>query len=177
MTENTEDLTPVLDFSQEVRSADWRSVTDDVMGGLSRCRLVLETGGVGRFEGNLSLENEGGFASVRTSPRVFHLGGCSGLVLRVCGDGRTYQFRVRTDELLDGISYRAPFRTVAEEWKTLRVAFEEFTPTFRGQEIPDAPRLDPSRIRQVGFMIADRREGPFTLWIAWVKAYRDPKQG
>ena len=45
----------------------WRSVNDGVMGGLSRGSLRIVAAGVGIFEGEVSLENNGGFASVRAT--------------------------------------------------------------------------------------------------------------
>jgi hypothetical protein len=39
----------------------------------------------------------------------------------------------------------------------------EFRPSFRGRAVPDAPPLDPARVRQVGLLIADRQAGPFAL--------------
>jgi len=53
-------LTVHIDMSVE----PWRSVNDGVMGGLSAGRIVSMKEHL-RFEGKLSLENKGGFASVR----------------------------------------------------------------------------------------------------------------
>ena len=71
----------------------WRTVNDGVMGGVSQGQMVAIDSGL-RFQGRLSLENNGGFASTR---RLFggDLAGAGGVRLRVKGDGRRYQFRVR----------------------------------------------------------------------------------
>ena len=50
-------------------------------------------------------------------------------------------------------------------WTTIRLPLAEFRPGFRGRAVPDAPPLDPARVRQVGLMIADRQAGPFALAI------------
>jgi monofunctional biosynthetic peptidoglycan transglycosylase len=117
------------------------------------------------FAGRLSLENNGGFASVRRRPAVYALSGTDGVVLRIRGDGRSYQFRVRTHDRFDGVAYRALFDTDAERWETVRIPFSDFRATYRGRPVPGAPPLDPKEIRQIGFLIADKRSGSFRLEI------------
>ena len=88
----------------------WLVVNDGVMGGRSRSRISFEESGA-VFEGNVSLENDGGFASVRTSLPDSDLSDWDGIAVRVEGGGRTFQLRVRTDDAWDGIAYRARFET------------------------------------------------------------------
>jgi monofunctional biosynthetic peptidoglycan transglycosylase len=150
-------------ISLEMNSAPWRAVNDGVMGGLS-------SGGVeqqGRnivFRGDLSLENNGGFASVRRLVRG-DLAGADRVRLKVRGDGRSYQFRIRQDEHFDGIAWRSMLPTNGE-WQTVELAFDDFEPVFRGRTVREAGPVIPGRIRQVGFMLADKAAGPFELEIA-----------
>jgi monofunctional biosynthetic peptidoglycan transglycosylase len=78
--------------------------------------------------------------------------------------------RLRVDERFDGIAYRAEFDTIEDVWTTVTLPFDTFTPTFRGSVPPNAPALAPSAVRQLGFLIADKREGAFQLEIARVTA-------
>ena len=140
----------------------WRAINDGVMGGVSVGRMVVAGQGL-RFEGGLSLEKNGGFASVRR-PIDVDLSASTGVRLRLRGDGRTYQFRLRLDERWDGVAWRAEFPT-SGEWQTVELPFDEFTPVFRGRRVPDAGPVVPADIRQVGFMLADKTPGPFALEI------------
>jgi monofunctional biosynthetic peptidoglycan transglycosylase len=160
----------LIDFGQPREEDRWEIVLDGVMGGLSQGRMKL-TRGVGIFAGELSLENDGGFASVRSAPRDFRLAGYDGLILRVRGDGKRYRLRLRTEDAYDGIAYQAVFLTEPDEWLEPRVSFDEFAPVFRGRIVTGAPVLEPGRIRRIGVMIADGQRGPFRLEIAWIKAY------
>lgn len=138
----------------------WQAVNDGVMGGVSAGHMVAAEPGL-RFEGVLSLENNGGFASVRRS--IDHdLSGAGAVRLQVRGDGRTYQFRLRLDDRWDGIAWRAEFQTTGDR-QTVELAFGEFVPVFRGRRVPDAGPVVAGRIRQIGFMLADRTPGPFAL--------------
>lgn len=155
----------------EGRSGEWYVVNDDVMGGVSESRAVLTNHKTLRFSGMVSLENNGGFASIRHVARTFGIGPGAGIRLCVKGDGKTYQLRVQTSNWYDGIAYKAVFKTIKGEWQELMIPWEEFTATFRGQSVPDAPALEGNEIRQVGFLIADGQAGPFDLEIAAIEAF------
>jgi hypothetical protein len=154
-------------------TVEWRVVNDGVMGGVSSSTMTTTESGTGMFSGSLSLENNGGFASVRSDLAQPDLSPYAGLVLRVRGDGRRYQVRLRTDPRFDGIAYRAEFDTEPDTWITVVLPFDTFVPTFRGYVPRNAPPLDPSAIRQFGFLIGDRREGQFRLEVERVLAVRD----
>src|SRR5689334_21649557 len=85
----------LFDFQDSTNSSAWQIVNDDVMGGVSTSSFSL-TNGVALFQGKLSLENNGGFASVRSVPVRESLTGLTAFVLRVRGDCRRYKFSVRT---------------------------------------------------------------------------------
>ena len=161
----------VLDFRSPEDGSLWRIVNDGVMGGLSQSRMAVTAEQAGVFQGTVSLENYGGFASVRTEPTDFGLTDRKGLSLRIKGDGRNYQLRLRTDRGFDGIAYASSFDTVKGEWITVRLDFLDCSPTYRGRAVPDAPALEPGRIRQISFFIGDKQEGPFRLEIDSIKAY------
>jgi len=140
----------------------WRSVNDGVMGGISSGRMT-EEGGILSFEGDLSLENNGGFASVRRALGA-GLDKAAGVRLEVRGDGRIYQFRLRQTDRFDGVAWRAEFAT-SGEWQMVKLSFDEFVPVFRGRQVPEAGPVVPASIRQIGFMLADRKPGLFKLEI------------
>jgi monofunctional biosynthetic peptidoglycan transglycosylase len=158
----------VLDFSAPDEAQQWRVINDGVMGGLSLSRIEITSDRTAIFRGDVSLENNGGFASVRRVPRSYGLDGTAGLRLRVRGDGKTYQLRLRTGDDYDGVAYRASFEPQAD-WSRIELLFEDFVPSFRGR-IVRAPKLDPADIRQIGFLIGDKQEGPFELEIDCIEA-------
>jgi monofunctional biosynthetic peptidoglycan transglycosylase len=164
---------PLIDFNSLDERENWRVVNDGVMGGLSRSQLRITSENKAIFQGNISLENNGGFASVRTYPKDYGLSESDGLSIRIKGDGKKYQLRLRTDDKFDGVSYRATFQTVPEKWIIVDLLFKEFVPTYHGRLVPDAPVLNPNNIRQIGFLIADKQAGPFRLEIDWIGTYKN----
>ena len=150
----------------ELDSEAWRSVNDGVMGGVSSGAMIA-SGDVLVFLGELSLENNGGFASVRRLVGA-DVSAATGLQLKVRGDGRTFQVRLRQDERFDGIAWRSAFSTSAQ-WQTVTLGFADFEPVFRGRRVVDAGPVAPEKIRQLGFMVADKTPGPFRLEIGAIR--------
>jgi NADH dehydrogenase [ubiquinone] 1 alpha subcomplex assembly factor 1 len=163
----------LFDFSTDRAIDDWMPINDVVMGGVSTGRMETTGDGTAAFTGLVSLENGGGFASVRSRPGEHDFGEYSGLELRIRGDGRRYKINLETDLQANGILYRSVFETREGEWQTLRLPFAEFLPTFRGRLERGAPPLDLSSVTSLGLMISDRQAGPFRLEIARIGAYAD----
>jgi NADH dehydrogenase [ubiquinone] 1 alpha subcomplex assembly factor 1 len=161
----------LIEFTDAEEIQRWIAINDDVMGGISHSRIELSPAGTALFSGQLALENNGGFASIRRRSGDYNLGVCSGVMVKMQGDGRTYQFRVKTNEHYDGIAYRSLFATGTHQWQTLILPFDSFSASFRGKPVPGAPVLHPEQIRQIGFLLADKQPGSFCLEIAWIKSY------
>jgi monofunctional biosynthetic peptidoglycan transglycosylase len=164
---------PVAEFtSAESVDFDWRIVDDGVMGGLSQGRHEIGSDGILRFSGMLSLENNGGFSSLRSGDLKMDLGKAEGVVMRVKGDGRSYQLRFGTDARYRGqaMFFKCGFPTVKGEWIEVKLPFKGFTGSWRGVELPGKV-FDPSKIRRIGLQLADKKEGPFELRVDWIRSY------
>jgi NADH dehydrogenase [ubiquinone] 1 alpha subcomplex assembly factor 1 len=162
----------LLDFRSPDEALKWEAVNDVVMGGISRSRIAITPDQTAIFQGEVSLENYGGFASMRTYPEDFDLDGYEGIVLRIKGDGKHYRLRLKTDDLHEGIAYQAGFETRPGQWMVVALPFRDFIPVHRGRVIHDAPPLNRGSIRRIGLMIADKQQGPFSLEIEWIGAFR-----
>jgi len=156
---------PLYRFDAAASVEPWAPIDDRVMGGVSHSRLRFDAAGYAVFEGEVSLAQGGGFASVRSEPATLGVPGASTCVVEVCGDGRAYKLSLFTTDAFDGISYQAPFLPKADTWTTIRLPLAAFRPSFRGRVVPGAPPLDPARLRQVGLTIAERQAGPFALGV------------
>jgi NADH dehydrogenase [ubiquinone] 1 alpha subcomplex assembly factor 1 len=157
-------------FRGAIDGCDWQLLNDGVMGGLSSSSFQISPGGGAVFSGNVSLDNGGGFASVRSPPLEQDFSSRDSFRLRICGDGHRYKFNVRTESGSNTPTYQCAFETQAGEWEECRLPFAVFVPTFRGRALRGVPALDAARVRSIGFLIADKQNGPFRLKIDWVKA-------
>ena len=148
----------------------WDAINDGVMGGVSSSRLRFDVAGHAVFEGEVSLENNGGFASVRAP--LLELG-CEHTVayrLTVWGDGHTYKLNFRTDSGFDGVNYQAAFTPLSGSWTQAVLPLAAFSPTFRGRLVQGAPPLQPQLVKQVGLMISDKQAGAFRLLLQSIDA-------
>lgn len=143
----------------------WQTVHDTVMGGRSS-GTVEETEAGLRFTGSLSLENNGGFASIRGLSEDFDLSGTGGLQLELVGDGRSWQVTVdRSDVRLRAGSYRAVIDTEAGVSTVHTLLWSDFQATSFGRPVIGVPGLEtaPARITRVGLMVADGNPGTFDV--------------
>jgi Complex I intermediate-associated protein 30 (CIA30) len=179
----TENQLELFDFTHPTidLQATWGAVDDVVMGGISESGMRWRNS-VAVFSGNVSTENSGGFASVRTrnfEPSL-NLTNYQGIELYVKGDGQRYKIFLRTETKWDGVGYAYSFDTIANEWMTIQVPFTDLVPIFRAKTVSDAP-LDTSQIRSFQLMLSkfeyDRALNPrftpglFSLEIASISAY------
>ena len=154
----------------------WRSINDGVMGGLSEGTFRITDKGILEFSGNLSLENRGGFASIRSKPTNLGLSDDEAVVLRVRGDGRQYFCNLFVPDGRNAFSYRTAFQTKAGRWQEIRLPFKAFRATWFGRTLPDAKPVDLSKVNSIGVILADKKAGPFRLEIDWIKAVASPGQ-
>ena len=162
-------LRPLLDFDGPDTSQKWQAVNDGVMGGISDGRFRITEEKTLEFFGTLSLENNGGFASVRTKPTELDIKAGDTIVARVKGDGREYVLNLYTKSRRTAFSYRAPLPTTKDEWTEVAVPLVDFIPTAFGRRVQGMGPVEPSQINGLGFMLADKKPGPFKLEVGWVK--------
>ena len=82
------------------------------------------------FEGEVSLENNGGFASFRGL--VSFPAKSAVLLLTVRGDGQRYKLTLKLDDSAGTNQYQAAF-VAPREWRTLRFEPADFVASFRGR--------------------------------------------
>ena len=157
----------IFDMTEEGEADAWRPIHDTVMGGRSSGGGERTPVGM-RFSGNMSLENNGGFASLRRSVPDDALSGASALAMRVRGDGSTYKIGLQTPTDRFEINWQAGFPTVDGEWTTVLLPFEAFTPTWRGQLVRGSRALNLDRVGTMRLVIGEKQDGPFELDVAWI---------
>lgn len=163
----------LFDFRRPQTWQGWQIVNDGVMGGRSESLFQQAEANFARFSGEVSLANQGGFASLRSPALGGATVGYLGLSLCLRGDGQLYQCRLRSNEAAQGEAYRYPFQSKAGEWQIIRFPFARTEAVFRGRRREDAPLLQGAMIAQVGFLIAGGQAGPFNLDLAWIGLWSD----
>ena len=155
----------IYSFSSQSTVDDWRIVNDGVMGGISKSSLLLTNSGHGKFVGHVSLDNNGGFASVQLNKKIELTAKNKYILLRLKGDGKRYEFRIKA-KTTQNASYVHQFST-SGEWQLIKLPLAEFYPQFFGR-ILDSPNFNYQTIEQLSFLISNKKEENFELLIDFI---------
>ena len=152
----------IFDFNKKSDLQDWIIVNDVVMGGRSSSTFKLDEDGLGVFEGNISLENNGGFSSLRYRFLKRTIKGDTQVKITLRGDGKKYQFRIKSNAR-DYYSYIAPFLT-SGEWQEIVIPLGDMYPSFRGRRL-NQPNFSNDSIEELTFLIGNKKSERFKLLI------------
>ena len=168
LTSNASDTIPLLDTNGKTSKIKWNIVNDTVMGGRSSSRWSKNSSALS-FEGFLSLENNGGFASVRHDLDNINLSSTDGIFIKVKGDGRKYQFRIRS-QASRWANYSQEFKTIKDTVQSFFLPYKDFKPSWRGRSVRNVPTLTGKDVRGIGFLLGDKVQGKFKLDILNISA-------
>jgi hypothetical protein len=152
----------IFNFEKDANIDNWVIVNDVVMGGRSTAQFKLDDKGNGVFKGHVSLENNGGFASLRYRFDAMVVENFKYIKMKVKGDGKRYQFRIKASAY-DRHSYICYFDT-NKEWQNITIPIHELFPSFRGYQL-DMPNFDKAQIEEIAFLIGNKKEEKFQLEI------------
>lgn len=152
----------IFDFQKNTDLTQWNVVVDGVMGGLSTGNLKLTNDGHALFQGSISLENNGGFSSIRYDMPEMEIEDHKFISIRLKGDGKKYQFRLKNDDK-NYYSYITEFTTNGE-WQEIKIPLKEMYPSFRGRKL-DQPNFDHDQIDEVAILIGNKKKEDFLLLI------------
>lgn len=152
----------LFNFSENSDLSKWLVVNDDVMGGRSEATLKLSDSGSALFSGKVSLENNGGFSSLRYNMDVVQINSSTKLIVRLKGDGKNYQVRIR-EKQSDYFSYIHTFAT-SGQWENIEVPLAEMYPSFRGRKL-ERPNFNGNSMVELTFLISNKKAESFVLEI------------
>ncbi len=152
----------IVDFTGESNANDWIVINDGVMGGKSKGVFYVSNEGHAVFSGHISLQNNGGFSSVRHVIPLLNVKKYSKVVLKVKGDGKRYQFRIKASAN-DYYSYITYFETNGD-WQKITLPFNQMYPSFRGMKV-NKSNFEGMQMEEIGFLIGNKMEEDFCLLI------------
>ncbi|MGC1515511.1 MAG: CIA30 family protein [Maribacter sp.] len=155
----------LYDFDKNKSSKDWKVVDDTVMGGRSNGGFKIDKNGNGVFYGHVSLENNGGFSSVRYSTQKMDVQAFKAFEIRLRGDGKSYQFRSKASHN-QRHSYIFEFAT-SGDWQVITIPFSEMYPAFRGNTL-DIQNYPGEALAEIAFLIGNKKEQDFQLELDYI---------
>lgn len=162
----------VFDFGENKDFGRWSIINDGVMGGLSQSKAILEGDAV-LFAGNVSLKNNGGFVSLRSAMGNYDLSAYTHCEIRFKSDkDRMFELLIEKETPFYLPKFRAKFASKTKDWETFTIPLKELEVSRMGNTLQQG--IDPkilTGIQRIGFILADKQEGSFQLWIDYVKFY------
>jgi hypothetical protein len=160
--DQSDNIITIYNCAEQQALSGWQVVNDEVMGGRSEGRMSMDQAGNCLFSGNISLENNGGFSMVRYHTNIGRLANrFRQFKLKIKGDGREYQFRVKS--VLDQRhSYGYYFATTGN-WQEIVIPFNKLIPIFRGNQL-SLPVYEGKNLQEVAFLTG-KIPGNFRLHI------------
>jgi len=148
----------------------WRIVNDGVMGGLSSSKAVIKDDKI-IFSGNVSLENNGGFASLRSPVKDYNFEKFSGIEIKIKGDGKRYSISMKEITYFSGYFYTSSFETNKDEWIVAQIPFNQFKLYYLGKDINSSKKIPLDNIKEISLLIGDKQEGEFKAEIDYIMLY------
>ena len=152
----------IFNFEPGVSIKGWTVVDDRVMGGRSEGNFEVNSEGLGVFKGYVTTENNGGFSSLRYNFNGLKTAGFKAVVLKLKGDGKSYQFRLKGSDS-QRHSYIYSFKT-SGELQEISIPLKDFVPSFRGYTL-NIPNFDSDQIEQIAYLIGNKVKENFRLEI------------
>ena len=72
-------------------------------------------------------------------------------------------------------SYRSVIQTRKDEWIEVKLPLDKFQATSFGRPVRDAGPVDPQEVNGLGFLLGDKKAGPFKMEVEWIKVERAGK--
>lgn len=148
----------------------WRIVNDDVMGGLSSSKVIFPDDTI-IFSGNVSLENNGGFASLRSPVNEYNFEDYSGIEIKIKGDGKRYSISMKETTYFTGLFYTSTFETKKDEWIKIKIPFDKFSSYYFGREVNSKKKIPLNKIKEVSLLIGDKQQGSFKTELEYLRLY------
>jgi len=156
----------IIDFKEKLETKNWLIVNDSVMGGISSSQLIIDAQQNGVFKGEVSLENNGGFTLAKRNVEVNFSRKYTKIQLRVKGDGKRYQFRIKSN-VDENHWYIQKFETNTN-WQLITLNLNEFYPSLRGKRLKMV-NFNKNKIESLAFLIGNKKQENFKLTIDYIK--------
>ena len=159
----------IIDFGKDTGGQYWTIVNDDVMGGLSSSSAVFTESSL-LFNGTLSLENNGGFASIRSANGKFDLSKYTTVKIKFRSTGRDFALQLSNSKLFFRPNYKLIFGSSTGEWEIVKLKIADFQQYTMGKI--SGPTINKDKLEniiRISIILSDKKEGPFEIEIDYIE--------
>lgn len=158
-----------IDFGKNGNAQDWTIINDGVMGGLSRGEGYFTDSSL-VFQGEVSLDNNGGFASLRSAYQDFDLSAFEKVVIRCKSKGVQFAFTMNIHRQFYLPSFKKRIHTPSDDWQTIELPLKEFYAYRLGNQLDyKLNNKDLKQIIRLGFITDEKQYAPFEFEIDYLE--------
>jgi len=158
-----------IDFGKEKEGKYWRVVNDGVMGGLSKGTKKLMTNSM-LFKGIVSLENNGGFSSLRYPFSDKDISLCNEVEIRYKSAGISLAFTIAVSRRWYVPNYKIRLDDTSSEWITKTIRLKDLRKYYIGKPINETLKKETLKeIVSIGFITDEKKYGDFEFEIDYIK--------
>ncbi len=158
-----------IDFGLKKDGKNWQVVNDGVMGGLSQGNAVLTENTV-LFKGKVSLDNNGGFSSLRSSYSKKELSNYKEVEIKYRSTGISMAMSFSVSRRWYIPNYKTSLQGTKGKWKTVSFKLSELRKHYIGKAMDET--LDEEaqkKIIRYGFITDEKKYGDFEFEIDYIE--------
>lgn len=157
-----------INFGTNKDGQNWQIINDGVMGGLSQGNAIFSENSV-VFQGSLSLENNGGFASYRTAFAKIDLSSLQKVKIRCKGKGGKFTFMFETSSRFYEPYFKYEF-TPKDDWQIFECKLKDLKERVLLNDTGNfITSQDLAKIIRFGIIKSDKKVGKFELEIDYIE--------
>ncbi len=158
-----------IDFGTSCADCDWYVVLDGVMGGRSG-GTVTETAESIIFKGNISLENNGGFASYRSPYGSYDLSSFKDVHVRYKSTGQNFALTLANYRRFYEPNFKASLPVTNGEWKEVVLPLSNFKKYRLGRLLSGTlSQEELANVIRLGLISNDKKASDFVIEIDYIR--------
>ncbi|MEM9824291.1 MAG: CIA30 family protein [Bacteroidota bacterium] len=158
-----------FDFGKNKDGNDWEIINDGVMGGLSKGEFEF-TDHTLKFYGSVSLDNYGGFTSIKSPFKTFDLGLAQKVKIRYKTSNQSIAINLENSKEFYKPYYKLNLEDTNDEWKSVEIEINQFKGYSLGQEVSTKISKEFLKsVQRIGFITSQKKEGKFNIEVDYLK--------
>ena len=158
-----------IDFGQSKMGRDWQVILDGVMGGRSQGDALLKENSL-YLKGKVSLENNGGFVSLKGPFKSIDLSSFKTLKIRLKSTGIAFAVTLETDRAFYRPYFKQAIQVESNDWEIISLDINDFLKYRMGRFNNDQITVDDlKRVLRIGFISNEKKAGNFEFEVDYIE--------
>ena len=161
----------LIDFGNlSEKNQEWVLLSDNIMGGVTKSKIEYTNNSV-LLSGNISLDNYGGFSSIKTKYKSFDLSKYMGIKIKFKSTNQKFGFTLEDNQNWTQPNYKYEFSAKKDDtWEEVTIYFKDFKEIIIGEPTGNLMKSKSLKnIVRMGIMTSEKKEGSFTIEVDYIE--------